>query len=121
MATDNAFRGDDHSEIAKPEALYSEMIDSTRDWLALCITDDGKNAKPLANFANVMTALRNDLGLCRALAYDEMLSAPVLLHNIGNPLCAVGSRPLTDKDVSDIQGYIQHAGLKRIGRDDVRH
>jgi predicted P-loop ATPase len=32
-----------------------------------------------------------------------------------------GPRPLTDKDVSDIQDYLQHAGLHRIGREDVRH
>jgi predicted P-loop ATPase len=97
------------------------IIGCSRHWLDLCITDDGKNAKPLGNFANVMIGLRNDVGLCGALAFDEMLCAPMLLHDIGNPLSGIGSRPLTDKDVSDIQAYVQHAGLKRIGRDDVRH
>jgi predicted P-loop ATPase len=65
--------------------------------------------------------LRADPGLCNALAYDEMARAPMLLHDIGDPLSGVGMRPLTDKDICDIQVYLQHAGLKRMGRDDVRH
>ena len=88
-------------------------------WLGACITGD--NGKPLANLANVLTALRTDPALCQALAYDAMLCAPMLLHPIGNPLAVDGLRRLTDKDVSDIQDYLQHTGLKRIGRDDVRH
>jgi predicted P-loop ATPase len=88
-------------------------------WLGACIT--GETGKPLANLANVLTALRTDPALCAALAHDEMLRAPMLLHPIGNPLSDAGLRPLTDKDVSDIQDYLQHAGLKRVGRDDVRH
>jgi predicted P-loop ATPase len=89
------------------------------DWLGACIT--GETGRPLANLANALTALRTDPALCGALAYDQMLCAPMLMHPIGNPLSVEGLRPLTDKDVTDIQDYLQHAGLKRIGRDDVRH
>jgi predicted P-loop ATPase len=88
-------------------------------WLGACIVSE--TGKPLANLANVLTALRTDPELCNALAYDEMQRAPMLLHPIGNPLSVAGMRPLIDKDVSDIQDYLQHAGLKRVGRDDVRH
>jgi predicted P-loop ATPase len=89
------------------------------DWPSLYITDD--RGKPLANLANVMTALRTDAGLSNALAYDEMLRVPMLLHPVGLPLTEMNPRPLIDKDIADIQVYLQHAGLKRIGRDDVRH
>ena len=91
------------------------------EWIDQCIMGDGKNPRPLPNLANALTALKNDPGLRDAVAYDEMLCAPMLLHAIGDSLSNTGVRPLTDKDVADIQDYMQHAGLKRIGRDDVRH
>src|SRR5690348_11891567 len=49
-----------------------------------------------------------------------MLCTATLLHEVGNPLAQIEARPLTEKDVSDIQDYLQHAGLKRIGRGDVQ-
>lgn len=82
MATTNTGRHLDDANIAKAQPRNLDL-GCSRDWLDLCITDDGKNAKPLANFANVMTGLRHDFGLCTALAFDEMLSAPILLHDIG--------------------------------------
>jgi predicted P-loop ATPase len=89
------------------------------EWPNPYITDD--RGRPLANLANALTALRTDPGLCGALAYDEMLRMPMLLHPIGLPLTEMWPRSLMDKDVADIQDHLQHAGLKRIGRDDVRH
>jgi predicted P-loop ATPase len=66
--------------------------------------------------------LRNDPAVRDAFGYDEMLRAPTLLHEIGEPL--LGSvrepRPLTDKDVTDIQEWMQGAGLKRIAHETVR-
>jgi hypothetical protein len=43
-----------------------------------------------------------------ALAYDEILCAPMLLHEIGEPLFGNvrEPRPLTDKDVIDIQEWM---------------
>ena len=63
-----------------------------------------------------MTALRD------AIAYDEMLQAPMLLHQIGQPIGGDlhEPRPLTDKDVTDLQEWMQLAGLKRISHDNVR-
>ena len=84
------------------------------DWPSLYITDD--RGTLLANLANALTALRTDPGLSHALAYDEMLRMPMLLHPIGLPLTEMAPRPLIDKDIADIQDHLQRAGLKRIGR-----
>ena len=84
-----------------------------RSWRDKCILGDGKNPKPLPNLANALIALRNDPGMQDALGYDEMLRAPMLLHEIGAPLGGGTTvpRPLTDKDVTDIQEWMQFAGL----------
>jgi predicted P-loop ATPase len=92
------------------------------DWLRGCIMSDGKNPKPLPIFANALRALCEDPMLRDAFVYDEMLCAPMLLHKIGLPPIASNEprRPLTDNDVLAVQKFLQEAGLKRIGRDDVR-
>jgi predicted P-loop ATPase len=89
-------------------------------WLSKCLTD-GKG-KPLPNIANAIIAITNDEGLRDALAFDEMQCTPMLLHEIGVPFGGdlKEARPLTDTDVSDIQEWLQHAGLERIGREPVR-
>jgi len=75
------------------------------DWLHLCLCGD--TGKPLPVLANALIALNNDPALRDAFAYDEMLRAPMLMHEIGQPL--MGNLPspklLTDKDVSDIQNW----------------
>jgi predicted P-loop ATPase len=93
-----------------------------RGWLKKCILGDGKNSKPLPIVANALIALRNDPAVRDALGYDEMLCAPTLLHDIGQPIGGqiTEPRPLTDKDVIDIQEWMQDAGLKRLPRETVR-
>jgi predicted P-loop ATPase len=93
-----------------------------RSWLDNCILGDGKNPKPLSIVANALIALRNDPALRDALGYDEMLRAPMLIHEIGQPLGGklMEPRPLTDKDVIDVQEWMQDAGLKRLARETVR-
>jgi len=95
------------------------VVDS---WLDKCILSDGKNPKPLPIVANALIALRNDPAVRDALGYDEMLCAPTLLHEIGLPLGGnlMEPRPLADKDVIDIQEWMQDAGLKRLARETVR-
>jgi predicted P-loop ATPase len=89
-------------------------------WWSKCLTDS--KGKPFPILANARIAIEGDDGLRDALGYDEMLCVPMLLHEIGVP---VGGdleqpRPLTDKDISDIQTRLQHFGLERIGREPVR-
>ena len=86
-------------------------------WLARCLKD-GKG-KPLPIVANAFAALEGDPQLRDAIAYDEMQCAPMLLHDVGQSIGGTfdDPRPLTDCDVTEIQKYLQHAGLERIGRE----
>ena len=93
-----------------------------RHWLKDCIVGEGKNPKPLAIVANALIALRSDPDVQDALAYDEMACAPMLVHEIGHPLNGnLASSPLIDEDITELQEWMQAAGLKRIGHDVVRH
>jgi predicted P-loop ATPase len=89
-------------------------------WIVQCIKDG--NGKPIPNVANAIIALECDADIRDALAYDEMLRAPILVHQPGIPIGGetVEPRPLTDEDVTDIQKWMQHAGLDRIPRGTVR-
>ncbi|MBM3543008.1 MAG: hypothetical protein FJX44_00650 [Alphaproteobacteria bacterium] len=69
-------------------------------WLRDAICDDKR--MPLPILANVMTALRSDPKLDSALSYDEMLCAAVFN----------AERPVRDTDVTEMQEYLQRAGLR---------
>jgi len=56
-----------------------------------------------------MSALRCDPKITSALSYDEMLCAAVLN----------GERPVRDTDVTEMQEYLQRAGLRRAARHTV--
>jgi predicted P-loop ATPase len=91
----------------------------TEHWVNACIKDH--KGRPIANVANVIIALEGDSNIRDALGYDEMLRAPVLLHQPGIPIGGdvLEPRPLTDDDVTDIQKWLQHVGLERIPRHTV--
>jgi len=88
----------------------------TAHWVANCIKD--AKGRPIANVANAIIALENGGDIRDAFAYDEMLRAPVLLHEPGIPIAGdvLEPRPLTDADLTHIQEWLQHAGLERIPR-----
>lgn len=88
-------------------------------WLRKCLT--GLTGNPIAVLDSACLALELDPALRDALAYDEMLRAPVLLHEIGDPVKPSAARLLTDDDLTDIQRWLQRAGLKRIAREPVRN
>jgi predicted P-loop ATPase len=71
-----------------------------------------------SNIGNALLALRNDPALCDALAYDEMLRAPMLVRALFNNGTSI-PRPLVDADVSAIQEFLQWQGLRRVGKDTV--
>jgi hypothetical protein len=54
-----------------------------KSWLDRCIMSEGKNPKPLPIVTNALIALRNDPAVMGAFAYDEMLCALMLIHQIG--------------------------------------
>ena len=90
------------------------------DWLSKCITDN-KN-RPLPVLANAIAVIENDPAMRDLLAYDEMACTAMLQHQVGYPIAGnvPEPRPLTDTDVSDIQEWLQRAGLERIGRQPVQ-
>jgi predicted P-loop ATPase len=89
------------------------------DWLSGCIKGD--TGKPLSNLANVLTAFRAAPEVRDLLAFDEMMRAPILMYPVGAPAGVdFAPRPLEDTDVTDLQEWLQHAGLKRVGREVVR-
>jgi predicted P-loop ATPase len=83
-------------------------------WLAQCIHGDGKDSKPLPVLHNALIGLRAVWP--DALAYDEMLCAPMLMRSLTGEN-DFEPRPLTDVDVSILQENLQQRGLKRIGKD----
>jgi predicted P-loop ATPase len=89
-------------------------------WLSKCMCD-GKQ-RPLPILVNALIALRNDDSTRDAIAFDEMLRAPMLMHEIGQPIGGDLREPraLTDKDVTDLQEWMQLAGLTHISHDNVR-
>src|SRR6516165_11547341 len=93
-----------------------------RGWIDQCIKSDAKNPKPLPVVANALRALRSDPALLDAFVYDEMLRVPMLTHQIGAPLSGnvLDPHPLTDNEVTELQEWLQEAGLKRIAHQTVR-
>ena len=79
-------------------------------WLAQWICDDSDN--PLAVVANAIIALRNKYP--DHFAFDEMARAVMLQKPLESAPFFV-PRPITDTDVTMIQSFLQHQGLKRLG------
>ena len=91
------------------------MPDDT-NWLQRCVLDE--HGKPIPNVSSALTALACDPDVRDVFAFDEMLRAPMMQHEIGRlDIC---DRAVTDEDVTDLQRWMQDAGLKRIGRETVR-
>lgn len=86
-------------------------------WLSAVQTD--KRGEPISNLANAMIAMRADPQLSAVVAYDEMLRAPVLVGSLPGAGELLEQRPVRDTDVTAAQEYLQHAGLKRIGKETV--
>jgi predicted P-loop ATPase len=89
-------------------------------WLGSAQCDS--RAEPRANLFNCMLALREDVRILDLFAYDEMLRAPILQRPIPGKLIVqdpFSARPVRDEDVSNLQEWLQMAGLEKIGRDVV--
>jgi predicted P-loop ATPase len=87
--------------------------ESRATWNEQCIL--GITGKPLPILANALIGLRAEMP--SALAYDEMLCAPLLMCSLAAETKAFSARPCTDIDVSVIQERLQHLGLARLSKD----
>ena len=75
-------------------------------WLRDAIADE--KGKPLANLANAMLAMREDERLKDSLSYDEMGCMSLL-----------NGKPIRDSDITEIQEYLQRAGLRWLSKDNT--
>jgi len=91
-------------------------ISKPQDWRLLCQKNEKK--KLLANFNNAMIALKHDPAVRDFVGYDEMLRAPVVLHEIG--LIDTCHRWLTDTDAIAVMGWLQMNGFPGMGLEIVR-
>ena len=93
------------------------------EWLNRC--SRSRNGAPLATLANVMTALRSDPAMQNIVAYDDMLCGLMLTGPVpvwareSDNLQTFTPRPITDTDISQLQEWLQIAGLQQIGKDVV--
>ena len=107
-----------------PVPLHSRRAPRPRpskpEWHRTLLLDSKGRPQPI--LANALAALRGAPEVASALAFDGMLQASMLME----PLPLVGGctfepegalpRPVRDTDVSQLQEWIQHAGLPRIGQ-----
>jgi predicted P-loop ATPase len=90
-------------------------------WLKDCICDE--RGRIIPNLANVLIALRAAPELADAFAYDLMLCVSVLMKelpiapNAEIASCDPVPRPVRDHDVSQLQEFLQHNGITKVGKD----
>jgi predicted P-loop ATPase len=87
--------------------------EQSTSWHSKCIIENGKLLPILANALIAIEAM-----MPHALAYDEMLRAPILMTPF-KPESNFKPRPVRDVDVGIVQEKLQHLGLKRISKDTV--
>jgi predicted P-loop ATPase len=93
------------------------------DWASRCIFDDYGRIIP--NLANVLIALRALPEVKDAFAYDEMSCSARIRAAL--PVAPDGEsasfakipRAVRDEDVSQLQEWLQHQGMPKIGKDQV--
>lgn len=93
---------------------------STEPWTEDAIRDE--KGRVVANLANVMLVLRSVPSVADCFAYDAMMAAPMLMRalpaaSIENADELMEPRPVRDTDVSQLQEWLQHAGLPRVSKD----
>ena len=111
----------DDKVIKLPSRRPKPRAKGTYAWHSGLLLDDKGRVQPI--FANAMQVLRHAPEVAGAFAFDEMLRAPLLtaeLPSIGDARASDGDRlprAVRDTDVSELQEWMQHAGLDKIGRD----
>ena len=109
----------DRSRMAKSRP--SRPRASRPPWLSAALADERDRILPI--HANLMLALRSAPEIAEAFKFDEMMCAPILFRELpvapGGERASSGllPRPVTDGDVSQLQEWLQHAGLPKIGRE----
>ncbi len=92
-----------------------EAEEKPKDWTNYLQRDDDGHA--LSNHANAMTALRSAPEVNMCFAYDEMMRVPMLVRPVPKTRPKSLPRPVTDVDVSQLQEWLQHHELRKVGKD----
>jgi predicted P-loop ATPase len=75
---------------------------------------------PVCNLYNAAVALTQAPELVRLFSFDAMLCAPVLNRALPGGNCEqCEPHPVSDNEANEVQRWLQHAGLRRIGREAV--
>ena len=74
---------------------------------------------PRPSHVNIMLMLRNDPKLADLIAFDDMISVPVIMHPIMKGDIRKHPRPLEDMDVLALLEYLQKQGLSTATKDTV--
>jgi len=90
--------------------------DERKPWWELCLKN--KKGALLANHHNAMIALRHDHAIRDVFAWDEMLRANVMTHEIGRIDCC--NRWVTEKDIADLLQFLQCNGFPMMGMEIAR-
>ncbi|WP_244276476.1 virulence-associated E family protein [Methylobacterium indicum] len=100
-----------------PGAQAAQTSDT--DWRKDCLRNDKGEALPV--LANAMAALRSAPELADVFSYDEMQCATMISRVVlawGSPPGeAMPMRLATDTDISQVQEWLQKAGLPRLGKE----
>src|SRR5262249_28008775 len=104
---------DIRSRIAAAKAKRENERAAAIEWHDECIK--GTTGKPLPILANAVIGRRAEMR--DAFALDEMLCAPMLMHQLDETETNFSPRPCTDVDVGIVQKHLQHLGLARLGKD----
>jgi predicted P-loop ATPase len=106
--------------VASPEPIplptaQGAALDGARpQWHHECLTDS--NGKIMPILANAVMAIKGESRLANSLVFDEMMRTTMFV----NPFSGSATpEPLADPDVVKIQQYVQHAGIRRIGKEAV--
>jgi len=88
-------------------------------WLAKCQTTD--RGAPIPNVHNALVGLREDPKLNTILSYDQMRRAILLVKPSPDATGQTDQddlpRPVKDTDITNIQEYLQQAGMTRLSKD----
>jgi predicted P-loop ATPase len=122
--------------VDNPPKTVSELVDlaarrparkrpprAVPPWAEACIKDDYGRIIPC--LANVLIALRALPDVADAFAYDTMACSAILRSAL--PIAPGGEsassapfpRAVRDEDVSQLQEWLQHQGMPKIGKDQV--
>lgn len=100
-------RGGSRDELKE---LVREARGEKPAWRALCqLSDAEKNPTLVPNLLNAHIGVSNAPRFKRFLSFDRLKVATIYRQH-----------KLEEDDVTEIRKYLQHNGLKRVGREDVR-